>query len=77
MHEKDPTGPDLINSGIYLINPVAFLADAPTGAFSLERDLLPRWIARQTVACTVADSYFIDIGVPADLARAQHDLPRI
>jgi D-glycero-alpha-D-manno-heptose 1-phosphate guanylyltransferase len=76
MHEKGSTGPGLINGGIYLINRAAFLADAPTGAFSLERDLLPRWIAGHAVACTVADNYFIDIGVPADLARAQHDLAR-
>jgi NDP-sugar pyrophosphorylase family protein len=76
MHEKGATGPGLINGGIYLINRPAFLADAPTGAFSLERDLLPRWIRQQAVACTVADGYFIDIGVPADLARAGHDLAR-
>ena len=74
MHEKGTAGPGLINGGIYLINRSAFLADAPTGAFSLERDLLPRWIPQHVVACTVAGSYFIDIGVPADLARAQHDL---
>lgn len=76
MHEKGSTGPGLINGGIYLINRTAFLADAPAGAFSLERDLLPHWIPRQAVACMVADSYFIDIGVPSDLARAQHDLAR-
>lgn len=74
MHEKGTAGPGLINGGIYLINRSALLAEAPTGAFSLERDLLPRWIPQHVVACTVAGSYFIDIGVPADLARAQHDL---
>ena len=74
MHEKGAFGPGLINGGIYLVNRTAFLADAPVGTFSLERDLLPSWIARQAVACTVADTYFIDIGVPADLLRAQHEL---
>jgi D-glycero-alpha-D-manno-heptose 1-phosphate guanylyltransferase len=74
LHEKGATGSGLINGGIYLLNRAAFLADAPVGAFSLERDLLPDWIARQAVACTLADNYFIDIGVPADLERAQHDL---
>ncbi len=74
MHEKGATGPGLINGGIYLINRASFLADAPAGAFSLERDLLPRWIQRRAVASTVADCYFIDIGVPSDLARAHQDL---
>ena len=74
VHEKDISGPGLINGGIYLVNRSAFLADAPAGAFSLERNLLPRWIPQRAVACTVADNYFIDIGVPADLARAQYDL---
>jgi len=76
MYEKGTSGPGLINGGIYLINRAAFLADAPSTNFSLERELLPRWIPRQTVACTVAESYFIDIGVPADLARAQRELAR-
>jgi NDP-sugar pyrophosphorylase family protein len=74
MHEKGAIGPGLINGGIYLTNRAAFLADAPEGPFSLERELLPRWISRQAVACTVADEYFIDIGIPADLTRAETEL---
>ncbi len=74
MHEKGATGPGMINGGIYLLNRAAFVADAPTGAFSLERDLLPRWITQRAIACTIADDYFIDIGVPADLLRAQREL---
>ena len=74
LHEKGAIGPGLINGGIYLLKRDAFLADAPTGAFSLERELLPRWINRREVACTVTNNYFIDIGVPADLERAQHEL---
>jgi NDP-sugar pyrophosphorylase family protein len=77
MHEKGLSGPGLINGGIYLIDRTAFLAAAPAGPFSLERDLLPRWISSKAVAYTTADCYFIDIGVPADLARAQHDLAQL
>ena len=74
MDEKGGGGPGLINGGTYLLSRAAFRADAPAGAFSLERDLLPRWIARRSVAAVVADDYFIDIGVPADLQRAQQEL---
>jgi D-glycero-alpha-D-manno-heptose 1-phosphate guanylyltransferase len=77
MHEKGSPGPGQINGGIYLLNRAAFRAEAPSGAFSLERELLQRWIGQHTVACVVADNYFIDIGVPADLRRAEHDLSRL
>jgi D-glycero-alpha-D-manno-heptose 1-phosphate guanylyltransferase len=74
LQEKGGAGPGLINGGIYLVNRAAFLANAPAGAFSLERDLLPIWVARRAAAYTIANAYFIDIGVPADLERAQTEL---
>jgi D-glycero-alpha-D-manno-heptose 1-phosphate guanylyltransferase len=74
LQEKGAARPGLINGGIYRLNRSAFIGDAPMGAFSLERDLLPRWVSCGKVAGTVAADYFIDIGVPADLQRAQEDL---
>ncbi len=73
MQEKGGTGPGLINGGIYLVSRPALEASAPAGAFSLERDLLPDWIHARKVAACVSDSYFIDIGIPADLERAQYE----
>jgi D-glycero-alpha-D-manno-heptose 1-phosphate guanylyltransferase len=74
LHEKGGQGPGLINGGVYLVDRAALLADAPAGPFSLERDLFPRWVQRGALAGFVSDAYFIDIGIPDDLRRAQHDL---
>jgi D-glycero-D-manno-heptose 1,7-bisphosphate phosphatase len=65
--------PGLINAGIYLFSR-AVLNDIPPVA-SLERDVLPGLAARGVLHCTVADGYFIDIGVPEDLARARAEMP--
>lgn len=67
-------GPGLINAGIYALDRslAALLPD--TG--SLERDVLPGLAARGALRATRADGFFIDIGIPADLARAQEALPR-
>ena len=73
MHEKGASGPGYINGGVYLIERAPLLIAAPAAAFSVERDLLPRWIARGAVAGISSNGYFIDIGVPADLARAESD----
>ncbi len=74
MHEKGARGPGSINGGIYLVDRKPLLADAPAEAFSLERDLLPRWVARGAVAGVHSDAYFIDIGIPADLTQIRRDL---
>jgi D-glycero-alpha-D-manno-heptose 1-phosphate guanylyltransferase len=77
LREKGDQGPGYINGGIYLVERAALLADAPSDEFSLERQLLPKWIASRKVACIPSDGYFMDIGVPADLARANHELPNM
>ena len=74
LNEKGGRGPGLINGGVYLVNRAELLADAPAGKFSLEQELLPRWVARRAVAGVLSDAYFIDIGIPEDLARARRDL---
>ena len=43
---------------------------------SLERDILPVLAAEGLLRGSVSDGWFLDIGVPSDLARAQHELPR-
>ena len=76
IHEKGPVGPGFINGGVYLIERSPLLAVAPAGAFSLENELLPKWVNEGIVAGIRSDAYFIDIGIPDDLARAQKDLAR-
>jgi D-glycero-D-manno-heptose 1,7-bisphosphate phosphatase len=63
----------LINAGIYVFSRDV-VDDIPPFA-SLERDILPRLAARGALHGTLADGYFIDIGVPEDLARARREMP--
>ena len=63
-----------INAGIYRLDRRILGELAPV--CSLERDVLPRLAAQGALRATRADGYFIDIGVPADFARAQTELPR-
>lgn len=70
----DTPGPGLINAGIYALDRRILAHLAPV--CSLERDVLPALAAAGALRATTADGFFIDIGIPADLARAQHELPR-
>ena len=64
----------LSNAGIYLFTRDLF--DHLSTDCSLERDVLPRLAAQALVRGQIMDGYFIDIGVPADYARAGRELPR-
>ena len=65
--------PGIINAGVYLFD--CRVLDVATPNCSLERDVMPALASRGALRGTVADGYFIDIGVPADLTRAQTELP--
>ncbi|TAK94650.1 MAG: mannose-1-phosphate guanyltransferase, partial [Verrucomicrobia bacterium] len=75
FEEKGRTGAGLINGGIYCLRRDA-LAHLPESASSLERDLFPRLAAARQLCARAFDGYFIDIGIPADLARANEELPK-
>jgi histidinol-phosphate phosphatase family protein len=62
-------GPGLINAGVYWLPRTLLAQLRPLEAASLERDGLPRWLA-EGVAVWVTAAPFLDIGVPADYARA-------
>jgi len=64
------TGAGLINAGVYLVRK-EIVAALPRGeAVSLERDVFPG-LLHGKVYGLVSEGLFIDIGVPADLERAQ------
>ena len=68
-----PGQPGLANAGFYLLR--HSVLDRVTDPCSLERDVMPGLVAAGAVRATVGDGYFIDIGIPADLERAQTELP--
>lgn len=78
FHERPPVGhigPGLMNAGIYLLD--RRIVAETTAVCSLERDVLPRLAAGGLVRATVGAGYFIDIGIPDDLRRADVELPAV
>ena len=72
--EKPPSpGAALINGGVWLVRHE--LTQFLDMAGSVERDVLPNLARRGMVVGRRQDGYFIDIGVPDDLARAQIEVP--
>ena len=72
--ERGDGGPGLINGGVYLLDR-RILASLPEQG-SLEREVLPNLCARGLVRGRVHGGFFLDIGVPEALARAQVELAR-
>lgn len=64
----------LINGGIYALNVPEFLEmDLPL-KFSFEKDYLEVYYTTTPMMGIVQDKYFIDIGIPGDLLKANKDL---
>lgn len=75
FHERPPQGvtAGTINAGLYLLDRRILAELQPV--CSLERDILPAMAARGLLRATEGHGYFIDIGIQADYARAQTELP--
>ncbi|MFY7778387.1 MAG: nucleotidyltransferase family protein [Elstera sp.] len=65
-------GPGLINGGVYRLRRDAVALPNPLPC-SLEADIFPKLAAAGRLEGRVFDGYFLDIGIPADFARAQAD----
>ena len=63
----------LINSGVYLMRHEA-IDSLPEGFCSLENDLFPSLVNRSLIVGYEFNGYFIDIGLPHELKRAQTEL---
>jgi D,D-heptose 1,7-bisphosphate phosphatase len=75
FHERPPSPvPGIINAGIYVLQ--KNVLDYVKPVCSLERDVLPQLARKGLLTGQATDSYFIDIGVPDDYARAQIELPK-
>ena len=64
----------LINGGLYALNVQSFLSEAPQQKFSFEKDYLEAFYTKRNMLGIVQDEYFIDIGIPEDFEKAQHEL---
>ena len=74
--EKNRAGAGLINGGIYLqrSRPLAAFGEQ---AFSFEADYLSHANGDGRMVGMPFDSYFIDIGIPEDLQRANRELTEV
>jgi D-glycero-alpha-D-manno-heptose 1-phosphate guanylyltransferase len=72
--EKQFQSSGLINGGVYVLNVEKFLAEQFPAKFSFEKDYLEKLYTERKFYGVVDDGYFIDIGIPEDLKRAQKEL---
>lgn len=72
--EKANSGSGLINGGVYMLRRevLGYIQSVPC---SLEKDILPRLVSEGKLYGRAYPGYFIDIGIPEDLQRAQVELP--
>src|SRR5215204_4751324 len=66
-------GPGLVSGGIYALRRAIIDRLGPRA--SLEADLFPGLAAAGRLRGASFEGYFVDIGVPDDLARARHEIP--
>ncbi len=66
-------GPGLVSGGIYALRRAVVDRLGPRS--SLEAELFPELAAAGHLRGIVFDRYFVDIGIPEDLARARREIP--
>lgn len=72
--EKVPGQTGLINGGIYLFARAAFKLIPPQQKISVEQDTFPKAVATRNCFAFITNGYFIDIGTPERLEKAQIEL---
>ena len=72
--EKAPRRHGWINGGVYLLDPQVLLGQSFPKRFSLEKDFMEAQLSELRCYAYRKTGYFIDIGIPADYARAQREL---
>jgi mannose-1-phosphate guanylyltransferase len=71
---RDEAPTDLINAGIYVLEPSVLDRIAADRRVSIEREVFPAMVADGTLYAQADDAYWIDAGTPALYIRAQLDL---
>ncbi|MBD3236679.1 MAG: NTP transferase domain-containing protein [Candidatus Eisenbacteria bacterium] len=76
FREKGASGAGWVNAGVYCVHR-RFLDAIPPGKVSLEREVLPAWLAREEIRVLRTRGFFRDIGTPDRLARARAEFPDV
>ena len=67
----------MINGGIYFMDKSVFANTQQVQKFSFEKEILEQGITHKQFYGKAFEHYFIDIGIPEDYARAQHDFAQL
>lgn len=66
--------PGLINAGVYIIEKKLYLKNTPADInFSIEKDFFEKQLKDILIYGFEFNGYFIDIGIPEDYTKVQHD----
>jgi len=71
--EKQLMSEGLINGGVYYLSKKLFDKVEVSNKFSLEKDVLEKYVHTLKFYGKTFGGYFIDIGIPEDYQKAQHD----
>ncbi len=71
--KNENTGPGLINGGVYIIEKMFLMEPDFRGKFSIEKDCFERYYGLARMFGFPFDGYFLDIGIPEDYHKAQHE----
>jgi D-glycero-alpha-D-manno-heptose 1-phosphate guanylyltransferase len=75
QEKSDTSEAGLINAGVYILEPNLFLKHTPSNTkFSIEKDFFEKELQVLPIYGFEFEGYFIDIGIPEDYTKAQHDL---
>lgn len=74
FREKKHYDKGLINGGVYALNVEKFTSLSLPDIFSFEKDFLEIYCHSQKMIGLVQEEYFIDIGIPEDLEKANNEL---
>jgi mannose-1-phosphate guanylyltransferase len=71
---RDEAPTNLINAGIYILEPSVLDRIAPDTRVSIERETFPAMVADGTLYAQGSDAYWLDTGTPDAYLRAHRDL---
>ncbi|HEV2426603.1 MAG TPA: NDP-sugar synthase, partial [Acidimicrobiales bacterium] len=70
---RDLAPSNLVNTGVYIMEPSVLERIAPTGRVSVERETFPAMAAAGRLYALADDSYWLDTGTPEGYLRANAD----
>jgi D-glycero-alpha-D-manno-heptose 1-phosphate guanylyltransferase len=77
FEEKKAYDQGLINGGVYLLDKNGYFRLHLPESHSFEKDYLEKVVHGGKLFGMAHDAYFIDIGIPSDYEKAQHELPQL